>query len=185
MRRYLILFIVLLIPTTTFASSVTGDYNDFSVTGLTSGDYWESWVFDDTETSLADATCGQYGSSGALSNFTIEEVGFGGTELEPGDYTLLIGAGGACGGGWEHNGECGVGKTITECEVAYGSFPLTGTYGVTYTFTVEGAQQGSSTPSSTNATTTMTEFEMELSYYMLLILLFIVAGAVYALVRPR
>jgi len=186
MRRKIILsaFVFFFSTGFAFASSLTGDYNLFDVTGLSSGDYWEGWIFDSNEDSLGDTVCGQYGSAGAKSDFAVEDVGADYGALSAGDYTFLIGAGGACGGGWDHNPSCGAGKTITDCEATFGPFPLTASYGVTITFTVE---EATSTPSSTtNGTTTMTEFETLIAYWLLTITLIIVASSVaYFLTRQK
>jgi len=152
MRTLTIIALSLFIPLSVFASSVSGDYNEFSVVGLTSGDYWEGWIFDSSDDSLGDSVCGSYGSGGALSDFSVEDVGADFGALSAGDYTLVIGAGGGCGGGWEHNPDCGVGKTLSDCCTAYGGCPMDYTYGVSYEFTVEG--ESTSTPSSTVSTST-------------------------------
>jgi len=144
-------FLFLFSFSSVFASTLTGEYNEFSATGLTSGDYWSCWIFDSNEDSLGDTVCGQYGSGGSKSDFAIEDIGCDYGELGPGDYTMLIGAGGACGGGWDHNPTCGAGKTITTCEATFGAFPISGTYGVTREFTVEEEV----TPSTTITTSTL------------------------------
>lgn len=106
-----------------------------------------------------------------LNPYQIYKAGGGGPVLATGDYMIIEDSASAI---------CANSNTGEQCIAAgdqYQTFKI-----------VSDIDECNETPpaeSSTTATSTMTEFQKELSYYMLMILVSMVAGFTYMVVRPR